>query len=172
MDQVDKELLERLRKAGYRVAFEMSRPRGFILEKTRSKSETICEHILKCIVYSNDAENVEGWIDEIAEELLIISRYPADTRTERLKEKDYLTELMYSFGNEESDMLVNLSDFRRSYTRGLGKKNYPPFVEDEKMAKKLWVAYIQIVQDAAKLLANKNTTKQDFIKIIKHGLGE
>ena len=144
---------------------EMAFSREDVIKKISAKSETIMEHLIKCVVYENTTNDLEYWIDEIATNLSRINFYEAKTKTSRLEYNDYLENVFYKQGSTERDMKSNLWDFEDN-------KNYPNFTTTNELAHKLFVVFKFLAENCCEIFVDKNNTfeKVHFKGLIKDAL--
>ncbi len=162
MDQIERELYKQLKKEGY--AFEMAYDRSYVIKKVRAKGPTIGEHILKCVVYSNDEQNVNHWIEEIAWELDILDDYDLKPKGKKLKPETYEELLKLDFGESPKDMRTQLKEFSFTYTRDSSKKKYPKFEITQELIEKLFRVYIAIIKRVSELLSETTETGGERFK--------
>ena len=168
MDQIEKELLEQLKKEGIKVpAYEMTYDRNFVIGRVRSKGPSIGEHILKCVVYSEDIKLVYHWANEVADELEILDQYGLKPKGKKLKAAVYSELLKADFGESVKDMKVQLMEFRNTYTKTNSKKQYPRFEITPELIVRLFRTYTNIINRASQLLSvQQDTGHSEFLQIV------
>lgn len=164
MDQVEKELFEALLKQGY--AMEMSYDREYVRNKLEAKGPTIGEHILKIVVYKDDKQYLPGYVEEISNELQVLSIYDLKPKEKKLEPQEYAKRLGWNFGESVNDMYAQLMDFRQTYTRPSSKKPYPPFTVTRKLAEELFTVYTAIISAVSVQLAKPGETENEVFKEI------
>jgi hypothetical protein len=141
------------------MAYE--RPKGLAILK--KNSDTLSEHIIKCVVYGNDTGNYDHWIEDEIADYLKIANGVTFKGNKRPKKEDLISTLFSSFGDSEQDADTNLSQFRVDNRSGKFRESYPNFNIDEDMVCRLYQAYQAVMEYSIPILTTFNDyTKQDF----------
>ena len=145
---------------------EMAYSRSWVIDRLKSLSTPVINHIMKCVVYKNTTNNLNHWINEIADYFDEVNSTIVKTKNGKLKEKDYLENLFYYQGVDERDMRVQLMELRRD-------RNYPDFEITIELIRRLTVSFNSIAEEFSRIFTSKNSlTKNDFIKILNKTLLE
>lgn len=140
---------------------EMAYSRKWTIDRLNSLSAPIIEHIIKCAVYENTTNNLNHWIEEIADYLDEANSIEVKTSASKLKEKDYLQNLFYYQGENKKDIRVQLINFRRN-------KNYSNYEITQELINKVTNIFQAIAIQASNILATKNNnySKNGFINLL------
>lgn len=130
---------------------EMARPKKEVIKKISAFSDSIMEHIIKCVVYKNSTNNFLHWVNEISNFLSIINDYETKSMSGKLRYNEYLNTVFYKQGNSELDMKQNLRVFSLN-------KNYPSFKIDNKLVKQLWNIFRSIAEKCSVIFSDKNNS--------------
>ena len=141
---------------------EMAMPKKEVMNKIATFSDSIIEHIIKCVVYGDSTKDFSHWITEISNFLSIINDYKVKSGSGKLKYEEYLKRVFYDRqGDEEQDMRQNLRVFKLD-------KSYPDFDITSSMISQLWRVFSRIAEECSTIFADKNNTFKaaDFRNLI------
>lgn len=123
-----------------RMIIAMSFSRKECLAKLENLSPIIDEHIMKCVIYSEELNSsVNYWLNELAAWMCKANGYKSTTK---LKAADYLNSLFIDFGEDINDAEANLSIFQAHNVRS---KEYPEFEITPELCDKLYKTYQSII---------------------------
>lgn len=124
-----------------RMIVAMSFTRKECLAKLENLSPIINEHLMKCVIYSEELHNtLNHWTNELAAWLCKANGYKS---TSRLKEADYINSLFVDFGEDINDAEANLSIFQAHNDRS---KEYPQFEITDELCNQLFDTYQKLIE--------------------------
>ena len=92
----------------------MAYERKFVKQKAAQKSDKIKDHILKCIVYPNNAA-YNHWIKEISGYIASVNSYTVKPKNRKLTSSEYNNLTFKSLGEDEQDAEAILYEFYSDY---------------------------------------------------------
>ena len=104
--------------------FAFAHPRKHVEERVASLQPKLHEHLLKILIYGNTSQNLNHWINELAEFVSIINDYEVKPNNKKLPSHRYEEILRKELGESLRDARANLGYFKATHT-GLNK--YPSF---------------------------------------------
>lgn len=145
MDQVEQELFSAI--LNERASYEMAYSRKDALAKVKRFSNTLLNHIIKCLIYGKQfgEATFKDWKEvEICGYLSAISSVVVKG-SGKLKREDYFRSLTESHGTTPLDYWVDLMDFRADNLKTL---KYPDFIPSKDQGRLLMQIYLSIIDKA------------------------
>lgn len=143
-----------------RYVYAMSMERDRAKKQIASFSETIMEHIIKLLVYSDIRPNdIAGWIHTVARSIHNADDVTVKPNNKKLKEKDILSSLFGCMGDDIRDYRRALLAFKEDNRRGLfnydDKQSYPDFEVTFELSDDLMTMCYDIIDVTMPLLTDK-----------------
>ena len=135
--------------------------------------ESICNHIIKCIIYGDTTNSLNHWINqELSSWLSRISNMVVQTPKQKLSKQQYSKLLFDDFANDVYDMYVMIGFFKDKYIHKEDLKNpLPDFELDYNISKLVFEGFTQVKNAMSTLLASKSKyTKEEIAPILKYNL--
>ena len=139
--------------------FAMSFPRKIAHKHLSKNSESLCDHVLKCILFADiRPDQLYHWIhEEICGWLEDASEVKCDSK---LKSKDYLETVFCEFGTDKQDAKVVLKSFRKHYCFDIDD-SYPDFDITIELVDKTYKIFQTFIDVCMPLLLKKDPVSQD-----------
>lgn len=138
----------------------MSFTRSQALSKISSLSNTLNEHVMKCVIYQTILPNyMDHWTEEIGIYLYNVNKIKSKTK---LKRADYIDSIFASFGTDMEDAEANLRLFK------IHNKEYPEFELTDDLIKRLFVTYDSMIELSVPIfVSNETKSISDWIRAVR-----
>ena len=153
-----------LRRNEYIKAMSVSKSKA---EELASRySDTVAEHLAKCVIYGDETNNLSHWIKEISHKLYLVNNVTLKPYGKKMKSQVYENPIFDSMGTTEMDVNILLEDMAFRYT---GK--YPEFSVTDELIHKVYTVFEQVKRLVTPILSSNNSyTSDDFERLIKKAL--
>ena len=147
---------------------EMAIERKRLIPKLEGMTDTIGNHVIKCIVYKDAFRSYRYWISEIANQFTLAGGLEVKGRI-KLKSSEYQKILLDDFANEPSDFHAMLFEFLIKES-----KDYNPFEITDKLVGSFVGVYKELSKKVIPMISNKNIIykQSEYEEVIKSILDE
>lgn len=138
----------------------MSFTRSQALSKISSLSNTLNEHVIKCVIYQTILPDyIDHWTEEIGIYLYNVNKIKSKTK---LKRADYIDSIFASFGTDMEDAEANLRLFK------IHNKEYPEFELSNKLIETLFEVYSKLIDKSILILTSgKKLSIDEWIHVVE-----
>lgn len=152
----------------------MSLDRDKAKHQIKPFSDIIMEHIIKLVMYSDiRPDDVNGWIDTIANWISRADNITVKPSAKKLKETDLMSSLFSCMGDDIKDYTRALYSFQASNQSGKfnhgGKESYPEFDVSYDAAVTLMHVCYEIIDATMPLLRDKaDHSKDEYVQVVSN----
>lgn len=138
----------------------MSFTRSQALSKISSLSNTLNEHVIKCVIYQTILPDyIDHWTEGIGIYLYNVNKIKSKTK---LKRADYIDSIFASFGTDMEDAEANLRLFK------IHNKEYPEFELSNKLIETLFEVYSKLIDKSILILTSgKKLSIDEWIHVVE-----
>lgn len=138
----------------------MSFTRSQALSKISSLSDTLNEHVIKCVIYQTILPDyIDHWTEEIGIYLYNVNKIKSKTK---LKRADYIDSIFASFGTDMEDAEANLRLFK------IHNKEYPEFELSNKLIETLFEVYSKLIDKSISIFTSgKRLSITEWIHVVE-----
>lgn len=153
-----------LRRNEYIKAMSVSKSKA---EELASRySDTVAEHLAKCVIYGDETNNLTHWIREIGHKIYLVNNITLKPSGKKMKPQVYENTIFDSMGTTEMDVNILLEDMAFRY---VGK--YPKFSVTEELVHKVYMVFERVKKLVVPILVSNNSyTSDDFETLVKQAL--
>ena len=149
----------------------MSLPRKRALIQAGSYAETIIYHIIKILAYHEIRENdVNHWIDEIADCLYEVDQITIKPKNNKLKEDDLMDTTFSAMGDDlmdyQRELRIFLMNNRKGYFNYGDKESYPDFEITHDLKSELMDCCLNIIDTTIPMLIDKQDHSKEEYKTV------